>query len=164
MKITIKKIRSLCTAESFNRGMEYYREGRVRQLRLENGRVIATVAGSSNCAVTVKQKSLESDCTCPYDWDGYCKHIIAVLLTLSKDYEKLKITQKNDEAKINDVLKRATNADLKNFLEDEVLRNASLAKRFAAYFAGSQEDNGDISEYKKDVESLYRLLVEEKAS
>lgn len=26
-----------------------------------------------------------ASCTCPYDWGGYCKHVVAVLLTVGDD-------------------------------------------------------------------------------
>jgi uncharacterized Zn finger protein len=40
-------------------------------------------SGYEPCQVTVKLDAggiIEAECTCPYDWGGYCKHIVATLL------------------------------------------------------------------------------------
>lgn len=36
-----------------------------------------------------KQRVTEAICTCPYDWGGYCKHIVALLLTHVRAPEKI---------------------------------------------------------------------------
>ena len=32
-----------------------------------------------------------ASCTCPYDWGGYCKHIVAVLLAVLRDQETITV-------------------------------------------------------------------------
>jgi uncharacterized Zn finger protein len=84
--ITEKAIRALANAKSFARGQEYYREGAVSDVTRRGNRVTAEVEGSELYEVTVILDDGEVDeaqCTCPYDWDGYCKHVVAVLLKLA---------------------------------------------------------------------------------
>ena len=32
---------------------------------------------------------LEAECTCPYDWGGYCKHVVAVLLATIRQTDRV---------------------------------------------------------------------------
>jgi uncharacterized Zn finger protein len=84
--LTEATIRSLASAQSFSRGQEYLSTGAVLGIERRGEYLLAEVEGSSYepYQVTVKLDAggiLEATCTCPYDWGGYCKHIVAVLLT-----------------------------------------------------------------------------------
>lgn len=84
--ITEKAIRALVNAKSFARGQEYFRDGAVSDVIRRGNRVTAEVEGSDLYEVTISLGDAgieEAQCTCPYDWDGYCKHIVAVLLKLA---------------------------------------------------------------------------------
>ena len=52
-------------------------------------RLFSDVLGSEwepyNVGVTFEERDFRASCTCPYDWEGYCKHIVAVLLTCIHD-------------------------------------------------------------------------------
>ncbi|NTF91418.1 SWIM zinc finger domain-containing protein [Agrobacterium rhizogenes] len=78
-------VRALATVESFARGREYSRRGAVSGLVRRGERLIAEVDGSEFApyAVTIEFRDggvAATRCTCPYDWGGACKHIVAVLL------------------------------------------------------------------------------------
>ncbi|MBB5577577.1 MULTISPECIES: SWIM zinc finger family protein [Rhizobium] len=80
-------VRALATVESFARGREYLRRDAVLGLERRGGRIIAEVEGSeftsTPYAVTIELHDAgvaATRCTCPYDWGGACKHIVAVLL------------------------------------------------------------------------------------
>lgn len=86
MPITEAQIRSAASAESFSRGEDYYRSGAVIDLQQRGDTLLAQVEGSEYdpYEVTIELANgelIEADCTCPYDWGGYCKHIVAALLT-----------------------------------------------------------------------------------
>src|SRR5262245_18051496 len=70
--------------KSRSRGYQYFASGAVRDLRISDGAVVATVAGSDDYDVTLEQKDdrLAATCTCPYFTDRLeiCKHIWAVIL------------------------------------------------------------------------------------
>ena len=87
-------VRSLTTPESFSRGEEYYRSGRVSDIERRGDVLRAEVEGSSYAPYQVTIELDESgiisaDCTCPYDWGGCCKHIVAALLTYIRKREEI---------------------------------------------------------------------------
>jgi hypothetical protein len=81
-RLTEADIQARCTEASFERGWSYYTGGAVRQrVRLNDG-IETRVAGTHTYRVTIREGSsrLVAFCTCPYDWGGDCKHIVATLL------------------------------------------------------------------------------------
>jgi non-specific serine/threonine protein kinase len=81
MQIKNGEILGLATQEIFLRGMEYYRNGRVRLVHVEDNSVTARVRGKAEYSVTVHRNGsgFVAQCTCPLGLT--CKHIIATLLT-----------------------------------------------------------------------------------
>ncbi len=83
------------TEKSFKRGIDYYDWGMVETVVRRGSRLFADVLGSEEDLYHVGVSFLEGDfsasCTCPYDWGGYCKHIVAVLLTWMHDGESVAV-------------------------------------------------------------------------
>jgi uncharacterized Zn finger protein len=84
--LTEAHIRNLATAPSFERGQAYYRDGAVLDLICQESRLRAQCEGSDYepyqvSATLAKGGITETSCTCPYDYGGICKHIVALLLT-----------------------------------------------------------------------------------
>jgi uncharacterized Zn finger protein len=78
-------VRAMATAESFARGRDYLRRGTVSGLERRGNRLTAEVEGSEYTPYTVTIDLHESGvaatrCSCPYDWGGACKHVVAALL------------------------------------------------------------------------------------
>ncbi len=84
-----KVIRDLATEMSYDRGEEYANDGAVRNLVLEGETYRAHVYGTHRYTVRVWDESgaIGSSCTCPYDWGGVCKHIVAVMLSVLEQQE-----------------------------------------------------------------------------
>lgn len=85
MSINDALIRTLATDQSFQRGQNYYQNDQVVDLIRRGDTLQALVEGSSyepyQVTITLKNEEfIEADCSCPYDWGGYCKHVVAVLL------------------------------------------------------------------------------------
>jgi uncharacterized Zn finger protein len=83
--ITEADIEALAIAQSFERGYDYYHSGAVYEVVRRGDELTAEVEGSQYDPYTVRVTLDESgiaatECTCPYDWGGICKHIVAVLL------------------------------------------------------------------------------------
>lgn len=78
------------TSRSLERAYDYVDEHRIGGLEeLSAGLFHAEVHGSELYDVDIRLRGNDivfASCTCPYDYDGYCKHIGAVLLTL-RDYK-----------------------------------------------------------------------------
>jgi hypothetical protein len=69
----------------FERGRDYRGEGRIQHIGRFGDVVTAGVSGSQLYDVTVELDGAESttQCTCPYEGPGDCKHTIAVLLEVA---------------------------------------------------------------------------------
>ena len=83
-------IGGLATAESFARGRDYFDDGAVSDLLRRSDRLTAEVEGSEfepyQVSIRLHDGGVaDAHCTCPYDWGGYCKHIVAVLLKLADE-------------------------------------------------------------------------------
>lgn len=86
--LTEGQIRQKASAESFARGAEYYRRGAVGTLILRGDQLQTKVEGSEyepyRVTVSFDPAGVRAaSCTCPYDWGGWCKHIVATLLAFA---------------------------------------------------------------------------------
>ena len=100
-KITESVLKTLASSESFARGCELSQSGAIYDTFRQDNLLIGQCEGSSapfyQLRVQLDEGGIqEASCTCPYDWGGYCKHIIALLLTYIHDPEAF-IEQKNIE-------------------------------------------------------------------
>ncbi|MHC5730736.1 MAG: SWIM zinc finger family protein, partial [Nostoc sp.] len=85
-------IRHNSNASSYSRGEEYYRRSAIADLKKRGNLIQAEVEGGE---ITPYQVSIRFDaggitsarCTCPYDYYGWCKHIVATLLSCSRQSE-----------------------------------------------------------------------------
>lgn len=86
IEITESAIRSASTAASFARGYALYREGAIFDIYIQ-GQVLTGKCQGSGAPYYQLQVKIdeggfrEALCSCPYDWGGYCKHLIALMLT-----------------------------------------------------------------------------------
>lgn len=97
----------------------------------------AKVQGSQLYEVRLEldEPDFDAVCTCPYDWGGYCKHIVATLLKLSeRDTEDFETSEKKRADRVEKSLQRATGKELRNFLRREFKRNSKSEKRFLLWF------------------------------
>lgn len=85
------------------RGEDYFRRGRVTNLRIAPKGILATVSGTDEYTTLVtihgqgQHKEISSDCTCPYG--SGCKHAVATLLAFSqaiKEKRKIPMAQLTD--------------------------------------------------------------------
>ena len=82
-KINESMIRKNVSDKSFERGKDYARSQSVQDLFWRDQTLQATVAGSTYYRVSIgfNDRGIQSvKCSCPYDFGGWCKHIVAVLL------------------------------------------------------------------------------------
>lgn len=120
MEITEKYIRNMAYSnELFQRGKNYYKNGRIKSYSFSNNLIIAKVSGRSlyNLAIQLnrKNKKMNWKCTCPYE--GMCKHIIAVLLKYSEK-------KKDESSKDKYLFKNLFFEDVVNDLDEERILKA----------------------------------------
>ena len=90
--LTQDQVQERCTAQSFKRGLEYYREGAIGNPVLLDYKLSANCQGTEVYPYRVSVEFMPTGiattyCSCPYSWDGECKHIVALLLTYIKTPE-----------------------------------------------------------------------------
>jgi len=105
-KITESTLKSLSSPESFTRGHDLYQSDAIfdtfRQGDLLTGKCKGSSAPFYQIHVQMDEGGIqEASCTCPYDrntpgggWGGYCKHIVALMLTYIHNPDAF-IEQKN---------------------------------------------------------------------
>lgn len=85
-------IRRNASAESFRRGQDYRSQGAVLSIVRRGKTIEAEVEGSTPRPYIVRcsfdeHGEAHATCTCPYDWGGWCKHIVAACLTILYEAE-----------------------------------------------------------------------------
>lgn len=90
LPITEALVREHATEKVFERGVGYAESGAVRSLIRRGETLSAEVYGSEwkpyQVRVAFQKKGVaEARCSCPYDWGGWCKHIVAALLVALED-------------------------------------------------------------------------------
>jgi uncharacterized Zn finger protein len=82
-RLSEAQVRRLASGKSFERGEDYFRDGAVLEPLIQGTELRAECAGTEQyqvCAVLDEKGVAETSCTCPYDWGGVCKHVVALLL------------------------------------------------------------------------------------
>ena len=91
-------IRARVTESSYDRGIDYYHQGAVESITERGSQLFAEVQGSEwdpyQVGVTFAGRDFSASCTCPYDWGGYCKHVVATLLAVIDDDSPVPISTK----------------------------------------------------------------------
>lgn len=159
---TREDIRALCTEQSFERGVTYWKQGRIQELDIDGSEIRATVRGSHDydVSIDVAADSIRTHCSCPYDYAGDCKHIVAVLLAVD-DRDADTDTDSVDEpaeklqksVDVEALIEETTADELRTFLIDVIEDDRDLRDRFVA-FAG--EDSGKtVYDYKREIDRLF---------
>jgi hypothetical protein len=160
MKLTLEDIRNLCTESSFERGIEYFKMGKVISVEQVDDKITAMVQGEYDYQVTIyKDKNkIIADCTCPYDWGGFCKHIIATLIALymNGEEEVIKKSQKEDKSEV--ILNSLSLDEIKEFLKTEFNDNPTLKENFVIHFSGKSSKERNLLDYKKEINQSFREI------
>ncbi len=82
------------TRQSIQRGQSYFRDGAVGRLVQRGDELEADVEGTQPDPYRVwvrfeDDEVSDTGCTCPYNYEGWCKHIIAVLLAYDKNPDQV---------------------------------------------------------------------------
>ncbi|MGL5035078.1 MAG: SWIM zinc finger family protein, partial [Microcystaceae cyanobacterium] len=92
--LNIESLQEATTERSWQRGESYYYNGAVRNL-IQRGQSLEALVNGSDYEPYFVQIEFEDNqvcsalCSCPYDYDGWCKHIVAVLLAYLKAGDRL---------------------------------------------------------------------------
>jgi hypothetical protein len=154
---TREDIRGLCTDQSFQRGVNYHDEGRVRRLDIDGDSVDATVQGSRGYEVSVELDDLRTRCTCPYDYAGDCKHIVAVLLAVRERADGDDSTgggdTSTDSIDAAKLVEETPAEEVRAFLRDLVAEDSEVRDRFVAFAGG--ETGKTVHNYRREIDQLF---------
>jgi hypothetical protein len=157
--LTEGDISARCTEASFSRGWSYYNGGAVRQrMRLEDG-LETRVAGTYIYRVTVREAhgELMTYCTCPYDWGGDCKHIVATLLAWLHEPESFRAS-----ADLQTALSARGKDELVSILADICALYPHLVDEFGLLGEAAEYDpEGVVGEIFTELEPPGDISVEE---
>ena len=167
---TKQQIKQLANTTSYQRGVEYFESGAVRKITREGNVFEAKVSGSSKYRVSLeinKGGDLDFECSCPYDYDGICKHSVAMgLAVLSEFGDELKVAQKPTETSKNEVstdfktVFEQTKPDEKlRFLQSLLQKDPNLQQQFVR-FMGAVAPVAVAKATPKKLAVLSRLQVE----
>ncbi len=169
-KITKSALKSLSSPESFARGHELYQSDAVfdtfRQHNILTGKCEGSSAPFYQLRVQLDEDGIqEASCTCPYDWGGYCKHIIALILTYIHNPDAF-IEQKNLKELLRQLDKDALvhlitkmvgkNPDLNSWLQTAILAASSNSQ--PAQQRNKRKTEVSITEYKKQIQTILHSL------
>jgi uncharacterized Zn finger protein len=160
-------IRALATPESFARGRSYFDDGAVSDLIRRGDRLTAEVEGSELAPYQVSIRLhgggvADARCSCPYDWGGYCKHIVAVLLKFADEATRVierkpiaELLRGLDQAQLIDLLEKRAESDseLAAWIEAELVTRveASSPRRADAGRQRTPVDPEPIREHARNL-------------
>jgi len=169
-KITESTLKSLSSPESFTRGHDLYQSDAIFDTFQKDDLLTGKCEGSSapfyQIHVQLDEGGIqEASCTCPYDRGGYCKHIVALMLTYMHNPDAF-IKQKN----INELLGQLDKDALVHLITKMVDKNPDvyswLQTAIPAVSAKSQPAQQRIKRktevsktaYKRQIQSILHSL------
>ena len=159
IKLSESMIRAVANGQSFQRGREYYENGAISNAAIQ-GNVI-----SGDCEVTsapyyrvqvvfCDAGIREANCTCPYEFEGYCKHIAALLLEYLHRPKKFAVRQ--DTA---DLLTHLNRYELLTLTTQLLQKNPDLYDWVEVILATPETKNKTPKKKKKVDADIYRRRV-----
>lgn len=161
-------IRENSSPESFRRGEDYYRRNCVTSLIRRGEELRAEVVGSQFAPYDVRVSFDEASimaawCSCPYDWGGFCKHIVATLLCAIRESETVQelpaleeVLSDLDREQLQGILLRL--ADQSPRLADTIEREVSLPQAAASEAQEVSRVSVNVSSIRHRVHSVIRSL------
>ncbi|MDB2262507.1 SWIM zinc finger family protein, partial [Halorubrum ezzemoulense] len=149
---TRDEIRSLCTEQSFERGVNDYQQERVQELDIDGCESRSTVRVSNyyDVAIDLVDDTVRSRCSCPYDYAGDCKHVIAVLLAVDeRDTKTVSDPERDETVNIDSVIEQTAPEDLRAFLRDIVAEDRDIRDRFVAFVG--EDTAKTVYDYKQEI-------------
>lgn len=158
-RITEPTIRAGASPESFARGKEYFNNDAISNAAIQENTLTGDCEGTSapyyRVRVELDEAGIRSaNCSCPYEWGGYCKHVVALLLQYvhkPKDFAARESTK--------ELLADLSREDLLVILTKLLERDADLYDLVQALIA-TPSGNKSKKDRKKSVDTdVYRRQV-----
>lgn len=92
LNLKLEDVKRLCSDNIYERGLAYLKQDRVSNQTIHDNFLSGHVQGSQYYTYDVKIKvengNLIPNCTCPYDYEDFCKHAISLLASWIKYHEQ----------------------------------------------------------------------------
>ncbi len=132
-RLTKETLMEISTRQSFERGKEYFQMGLVGDCERVAKTIRGEVEGSGLISYDVELtigRRLDWHCSCPYDWEGACKHVVALGLAWIDDpasFPDRTEEKRKEREKIKGILEEQTQEVLAEFLfellcEDKIMK------------------------------------------
>ena len=126
ISLDLQQIVERALDQSFYRGVSLYESDAIFLPARRGNQLSAMCVGASSTAYHVRASfdeagDLTTHCTCPYDWGGDCKHIIALLLTFMLQPEVFRAG-----AALREDLMSLDKQDLVDIVEQMIARYSGL--------------------------------------
>lgn len=139
---------------SYDKGKEYFEDGCVEKIWKEKDEYKAIVKGSHPYQISLKfeDEELIYSCSCPFELDGACKHVVAAVLAFASDkkiasHPPQKKPDKNDLA-VKELLAKTTASRQQLFLEKILKKQPLLIDDLKVFLQGVKQTPVTISDYK----------------
>lgn len=142
-RLTESHIRNLASQSSFERGRNYYRDGAVFGAVRQGMELRAQCEGSDDepyqVSATLTESGIaETSCTCPYDYGGICKHIVALLLTYINGLQTFR-----SAPPLTEILAERSREELITIIGEMVKREPELLSLVELSVAAEQARRGE---------------------
>jgi len=158
-KITEFQIKKLATSKSFERGEDYFQDGSIMDAVIQGMKLRAMCEGSDyepyQITVTLNDNGIEDyDCSCPYDYGGICKHIVALLLEYIHNRKDFRVVEPVDKT-LADRSKEELISIINEMIEREP-KFSSIVEVTAATQKARQNKTVDVNVYRRQAKSVMR--------
>lgn len=155
-----------------DRGMVYFMNGAVDDPEeIEPGRWFASVYGSDvySAEVVLDEDDQITDwhCSCPYDHGPVCKHVAALLYTLSKiteDHDSVPVRGKDNKTgrtNFQEIVEKVSKDDLWTFILEGMKSDPMLKNRFIAHFADHIQGDDPQQKYRDLIKGYYKQAIQQ---
>jgi uncharacterized Zn finger protein len=154
--LTESHVRRLAGEKSFERGESYYRGGAILEPVRQGMELRAHCEGSEyepyQVSATLTKTGIGgTSCTCPYDWGGLCKHLVALLLTYVHKPDAFRVI-----APLSEMLAGRTKEDLIAMISEMVKREPELISIVELAAATQSAKPIDVETYRRQVRQAMR--------
>lgn len=140
---------------SYDKGKEYFEDGCVEKIWQEENKYQAIVKETHSYSLYLKfndEGELEYNCSCPYELDGACKHVVAAIFAFASDKKfmnKSSFKKNNkDELVIEKLLEKTTFHQLQFFLKIIFRKQPQLIEDLNIFLQGQKQTPVTTIDYK----------------
>ena len=105
--------------------------------------------------ISIENNDLKTECSCPYNFEGACKYIVAAILALADDPKLASINTSKQEhtsqKEVDKLLAKASNSQVKSFLKKILMPDGEICKDFDIFLQGPKETEATSSAYKEKI-------------